>query len=121
MNTKFLGYVNNQKETDEAFDNEGFLLTGGIGHFDEDGDLFVVERKKTLSNIEVSRFHQRELMNIWHGRPVLELLAWLEFQIQRSVIYRLLLSSVLKAPTYPKSRSPISLQVTKSPLIATKL
>lgn len=48
INYKFLGYHNNQKATDEIFDEEGFIVTGDIGHFDADGDLFVTGRKKEL-------------------------------------------------------------------------
>lgn len=47
-NYPFLGYYGNQKATDEVFDDEGFVLTADIGHFDEDGDLFVVDRKKDI-------------------------------------------------------------------------
>lgn len=45
---KFIGYYNNREATEELFDKEGFLKTGDIGHFDEDGDLFIVDRKKDL-------------------------------------------------------------------------
>lgn len=45
---QFLGYYGNQTATDELFDEEGFIMTGDIGHFDEDGDLFIVDRKKDL-------------------------------------------------------------------------
>ncbi|XP_031621711.1 4-coumarate--CoA ligase-like 7 [Contarinia nasturtii] len=47
-NYKFLGYYGNQKATDEAFDEEGYFLTADIGHFDEDGNLFIVDRKKDI-------------------------------------------------------------------------
>lgn len=45
---KFLGYYGNSMATEELFDQDGFILTADIGHFDEDGDLFVVDRKKDL-------------------------------------------------------------------------
>lgn len=47
-NYKFLGYYGNQKASDEVFDSEGFLLTGDIGHFDDEGYLYIVDRKKDL-------------------------------------------------------------------------
>lgn len=53
----FLGYYNNKKATDEALDDEGFFLSSDIGHFDEDGDLFIVDRKKDIMkycNFQVS-------------------------------------------------------------------
>lgn len=47
-NYKFLGYYDNQKATLEALDDEGFFLTADIGHFDENGNLYIVDRKKDL-------------------------------------------------------------------------
>jgi len=43
---KFLGYYKNEKMTAESVDNEGFIRTGDMGYFDEDGELFIVDRKK---------------------------------------------------------------------------
>lgn len=48
VNYRFLGYYGNPKATNELFDDEGFIMTGDIGHFDEDGYLFIVDRKKDL-------------------------------------------------------------------------
>lgn len=45
---KFLGYLKNKQLTDEIMDNEGFILTGDIGHIDSDGYLYIVDRKKEL-------------------------------------------------------------------------
>lgn len=45
---KFLGYYGSPEATAELFDNEGFVKSGDIGHFDEQGNLFVVDRKKDL-------------------------------------------------------------------------
>lgn len=47
-NNKLLGYHSNQKATDDLIDEEGFIKTGDIGYFDEDGYLYVVDRKKDL-------------------------------------------------------------------------
>lgn len=44
----FFGYYNNAEATKESFDAEGFLKSGDICHFDEDGDLFVVDREKDM-------------------------------------------------------------------------
>lgn len=47
-NYKFLGYFGNPEATADLIDEEEFIVTGDIGHFDEEGDLFVTGRKKEL-------------------------------------------------------------------------
>lgn len=57
MNYKCLGYYENKKSTDELFDDEGFIKSGDLGHFDEDGYLYIVDRKKDVlkyCNMQIS-------------------------------------------------------------------
>ncbi|MDK3019043.1 AMP-binding protein [Pseudodonghicola flavimaris] len=42
------GYLNNPKATAETIVEDGWLRTGDIGHFDEDGYLYITDRLKEL-------------------------------------------------------------------------
>ncbi len=43
-----LGYWNQPEATAEAIDKEGWLYTGDVGRFDEEGYLHIVDRKKDM-------------------------------------------------------------------------
>ena len=44
----FLGYFKDEKATNAALDNKNWLHTGDVGHIDEEGFLFITDRKKDI-------------------------------------------------------------------------
>ncbi len=44
----FLGYLHNDEATADALGDDGWLKTGDVGHIDDDGFLFITDRKKDI-------------------------------------------------------------------------
>jgi len=44
----FMGYLNNESETCEALDEDGWLYTGDVGKLDDDGFLYITGRLKGI-------------------------------------------------------------------------
>ncbi|GAB0090744.1 4-coumarate--CoA ligase 1 [Sergentomyia squamirostris] len=67
--TQFLGYYNKPKATAETLDMDGWVHTGDIGHFDEDGFLFVTGRRKDMFKYNNYQITPSELEEILEKHP----------------------------------------------------
>ena len=47
-----LGYSNNEEANKEIFVDDGRMRTGDIGYFDEDGNIYIVDRIKELIKVK---------------------------------------------------------------------
>ncbi|CAD7089736.1 unnamed protein product [Hermetia illucens] len=66
---KFLGYYGREKDLGTALDSEGWIHTGDIGHMDNDGFLFIVDRKKEIMKYKNFHFSPSELESFLLGLP----------------------------------------------------
>ena len=66
-----LGYRNRPEETAHAI-RDGWLYTGDIGYFDDDGYLFVVDRKKELILVGGYNVYPREVDEVLHAHPAVQ-------------------------------------------------
>jgi long-chain acyl-CoA synthetase len=62
------GYWHNPEATADAFTGD-WLHTGDLGHFDEDGFLFIVSRKKELIIRGGYNVYPSEIENVLHAHP----------------------------------------------------
>jgi len=65
------GYLNQPKETENTF-RGGWLFTGDLARIDEEGDIFIVDRKKEMIIYKSYNVYPRELEEIMHQHPAVK-------------------------------------------------
>jgi acyl-CoA synthetase (AMP-forming)/AMP-acid ligase II len=63
------GYLNRPEETRAMLDSEGWLHTGDIGHADEEGHFFIVDRLKELIKYKGMQIAPAELESVLLSHP----------------------------------------------------
>jgi long-chain acyl-CoA synthetase len=66
------GYRNRPEETAQTI-RDGFVYTGDIGYFDEDGFLFITDRKKDVVFVKGLNVFPREVEEVIHTHPKVDM------------------------------------------------
>ena len=70
-----MGYFNNEIETREAIEPDGWLHTGDLGTMDEDGCVFIVDRKKDMILTAGYNVYPAEIERVLAAHPAVALAA----------------------------------------------
>ncbi|XP_077257097.1 luciferin 4-monooxygenase-like [Temnothorax americanus] len=63
------GYYKNPEATKSTVDEEGWLHSGDIGYFDDDGELFIMDRIKDLIKYRAYQISPTEVVNVLTSHP----------------------------------------------------
>lgn len=66
------GYIGNEQATRETIDRDGWLHTGDVGFYDEDGEFFIIDRLKELIKYKGFQVPPAELEALLLTHPVVK-------------------------------------------------
>jgi long-chain acyl-CoA synthetase len=66
----FVGYLGDQEATDAVLTDDGWLWTGDVGIFDEDGYLYLVDRIKDIVIVSGFNVYPAEVENVLMQHPL---------------------------------------------------
>ena len=69
------GYFGNEAATKEVIEPDGWLHTGDLASMDEDGAIFVVDRKKDMINTAGFKVFPAEIERVVAGHPTVAMVA----------------------------------------------
>src|ERR1700683_5055511 len=69
------GYFGNEAATQEVIEPDGWLHTGDLASMDEDGAIFVVDRKKDMINTAGFKVFPAEIERVVAGHPTVAMVA----------------------------------------------
>ncbi|XP_053383758.1 uncharacterized protein LOC123563781 [Mercenaria mercenaria] len=67
-----LGYLNNEKATNEMIDEKGWLHTGDIGHMGDNDCIVITDRLKELIKYKGHQVAPAELEDLLHNHPAVQ-------------------------------------------------
>lgn len=65
-----LGYFKNPTETTKIISEDGWIRTGDIGSYDNNGDFYVTDRSKDLIKVQAFQVAPAELENVLLSHPM---------------------------------------------------
>lgn len=65
------GYFNKPQETQEAL-KDGWLYSGDLARIDEDGYIYIVDRKKDMINVRGLKVYPREVEEVLYRHPAIK-------------------------------------------------
>ncbi|XP_011052366.1 PREDICTED: luciferin 4-monooxygenase-like [Acromyrmex echinatior] len=69
------GYYKRPEETERAFDSEGWLLSGDIGYYDDDGNVFLIDRISQFIIFHGINISTAEIENVLKTHPAVSQVA----------------------------------------------
>jgi long-chain acyl-CoA synthetase len=69
------GYFGNEEKTRETIEPDGWLHTGDVARMDEDGCIFIVDRKKDMIVTAGYNVYPAEIERVVAGHPAVALVA----------------------------------------------
>ena len=63
------GYWGLKEETENAFTEDGYFRTGDIGYVGENGELYLVDRKKDMINVSGLKVYPQEIESVVNKHP----------------------------------------------------
>jgi long-chain acyl-CoA synthetase len=69
------GYYGNEKATRETIEPDGWLHSGDLAHMDDEGAIFVVDRRKDMINISGFKVFPAEIERVVAAHPAVAMVA----------------------------------------------
>jgi len=70
-----VGYLNNAEETKKAIDEDGYMHTGDVGIFDEEGYIRIVDRTKDMINVSGFKVFSKKVEEMMTAHPAIDMIA----------------------------------------------